>query len=51
VVEALQPERLERLMQVLVPQEVVLERVDLLVEEQAVPMLVSLSAHSWVEGY
>ena len=49
VVEAPQPERLARLAQVLVPQEVVLERVEKLVE-QAVPVRVSLWTRSWVGG-
>jgi hypothetical protein len=46
VVEAPEPERLEPLVQVLVPQEVVLETVEQLVEEQAVPVLVSFWARS-----
>ena len=50
VVEAPQPERLERLAQVLVSQEVVLERVEQLVGVHAVPMLVSLWTRSWVGG-
>ena len=50
MVEAPQPERLERLAQMLVPQEAVLERVEQLVVEQAVPVLVSLWTRSWVGG-
>ena len=49
MVEAPQPERLERLAQVPVPQEVVLERAEQLVGNQAVPVLVSLWARGWVE--
>ena len=53
MVETPQPERLERLVQVLVPQEVMLERVGHM-GEQAVPVLVSLWTHTvaeWVEMY
>ena len=48
--EAPQPERLERLTQVPVPQEVGLEKGEQLVGEQAVPVLVPLWTRSWVNG-
>ena len=50
MVEAPQPERLKRLAQVLVPQEVVVKRMEQLVGDQAAPVLVSLWTRSWVGG-